>query len=300
MTSEDPHPTRRTLCKVCGVGRYEDTPEQARVPSNVRRWREHLSTVWRCGNCASLISLEVVDLEPFYDGYPYSQRKDDYFARRAFGRHLKLLEHSGVTAASSILDYGCSEGLFLSFLRTHGFKDCSGYDKYSERYSDEAALGREYDVVVCQDTIEHVDDPKGLLIRLAQAVRPGGVLCVGTPRADDVDLGNLKRSIHSLHQPYHLHILSERGITNLAVDAGFHVEALHRRHFMDTPYPFVNWRFLRAYLAANDDTLDAGFEQPRHGVFLRSPGLALLGLFGNLLPSSSEMIVMLRKGTGAT
>ena len=88
-------------------------------------------------------------------------------------------------------------------------------------------------------------------------------------------------------------------MTKLAMDAGLEVEALHRRHFMDTPYPFVNWRFLRAYLAANDDTLDAGFEPPRPGVFFRSPGLAVLGLIGGLVPSSSEMIVMLRKGTDA-
>ena len=170
-----------------------------------------------------------------------------------------------------------------------------GYDSHSRQFTDPGVLNREYDAVVCQDVIEHVEDPRRLMDVLARCVRPGGMLCLGTPRADDIDLMNVRRSIHALHQPYHLHILSRTALHHLAIAAGLEVEALYVRHSCDTPYPFVNWPFLRAYLAANDDTLDAGFDPPRPKVFLRSLRLLPLGLFGYLLPSRSDMIAILRK-----
>jgi SAM-dependent methyltransferase len=176
-----------------------------------------------------------------------------------------------------------------------GFADVAGYDAYSSRYNGPGVLERQYDVVIAQDVIEHVEDPAAVLKQLAACTKAGGILCIGTPRADDIDLSDVERSIHSVHQPYHLHILSERAIQLFSGQLGITIEALYRRHSCDTPYPFVNWRFLKAYLAAGDDTLDAGFDPPKLSKFLRAPQLVLLGLFGYLVPPTSEMIVLMRK-----
>jgi hypothetical protein len=134
---------------------------------------------------------------------------------------------------------------------------------------------------------------------LSHAVRPGGLLCIGTPRADGIDLRNPNRTIHSLHQPYHLHILSEKALKAIATGEGLVLEQLYRRHSCDTLFPFVNWPFLRAYLRALDDTLDAGFDPPRIDVVAKSPGLLFLGLFGYLLRCDSEMIAAFRKPKSA-
>lgn len=287
--------SERRVCQICGEGRVEAAPSKARVPSNVRRWREHVSTVWRCGNCGCLHSLEEVNLEPFYEHYPYGQRRLDYFTRRVFSHYLDRLRRHSLHVRASVLDYGCSEGLFLSFLRGRGFRECEGYDAHSQRFSDPRVLARQYDLVVCQDVIEHVEDPRHLMRTLARCLRPGAMLCLGTPRADDIDLADFHRSIHSLHQPYHLHILSEQALGDLAAAARLQLEALYRRHSCDTPFPFVNWPFLKAYLAAHDDTLDAGFDPPAPAVFFRHPRLLGLGVFGYGLPIASEMIAILRK-----
>ena len=287
--------SQRLTCAVCGNGGFNEQSERATVRSNVRRWRTHQSTVWRCQCCGSLTSLEVVDLDPFYAEYPYRRRRLDAFTRRVFGSYLARLRKHGLTPGASVLDYGCGDGLLLEYLKGRGFTDAAGYDAYSERHSDLGVLRRQYDLVNAQDVIEHVEDPVGLLRQLVECTKAGGIICLGTPRADDIDLSNVERSIHSVHQPYHLHILSERAIRALPSQVGLTIEALYRRHSCDTPHPFVNWRFLRAYLAASDDTLDAGFDPPRPSTFLRAPQLVLLGLFGYLMPVASEMIVVMRK-----
>lgn len=286
---------QRSTCVVCGKGRYERSAQIAMVASNVRRWSGHRSTVWRCGSCGCLHSLEVVDLGPFYQDYPYGRRRLDGFTRRVFAYYVARLRDHGLEASHAVLDYGCGEGLLLDYLREIGFTDCTGYDPYSAKYSDPGALERRYDAVICQDVIEHVENPRRLMELLAGCVRPGGLLCVGTPRAEGIDLERPAESIHSLHQPFHLHILSETALEAIAADAGLVAEKVYHRHSCDTPYPFVNWPFLRAYLKAMDDTLDAGFDPPRIGIVAASPRLLLLGLFGYLFPSPGEMIGIFRR-----
>lgn len=53
---------------------------------------------------------------------------------------------------------------------------------------------RGFDTVVSLETIEHVPDPRGLLERLTQMLRPGGVLVASVPVTPSTDLN-----------PHHLH-----------------------------------------------------------------------------------------------
>lgn len=285
----------RDTCVLCGQGRYDPAGDVAQVRSNVRRWRDVASTLWRCTACGSLHNLERRDLAPFYEGYPYARRRLDAFTRRVFDAYLRRLARHGVDPAAAVLDYGCSQGLLIEHLRLRGFADCAGFDPYSTDYRDPAVLERQYDVVVCQDVIEHVEDPRALLRELAAVLRSGGLLCLGTPRADGIDLAHAQDAIHSLHTPYHLHILSERALVAGAAAAGLRLEQLYRQHSCDTLHPFTNWAFLRAYLRAADDTLDAGFDPPRVSVVARSPRLWALGLLGGWRQTPSEMIAIFRR-----
>ena len=103
--------------------------------------------------------MEAVDLAPYYEGYPYGQRKLDGFTRRVFRHYLRRLAQHGLTAQSRILDYGCGQGLLLEYLRETGHACCYGYDPHAPGYNDPSVLERPFDVVIAQDVIEHVEDP---------------------------------------------------------------------------------------------------------------------------------------------
>ena len=285
----------RDTCILCGQGAYGQALESALVNSNVRRWQREQFTVWRCSHCQSLHSRERVDLDCYYRGYPFRRRQLDGFARRTFASYLSKLFRAGMNSSSTVLDYGCSEGLLLQFLAEQGVRDTAGYDAYVEAFDDRAVLSAAYDVVIAQDVIEHVEDPLELLDSLVKCVQPGGLLALGTPRAEGIDLHQAAKFTHSLHQPFHLHIFSEQSLQTLCESRGLQTVAIHRRHILDTPFPFVNWTFLRAYLRQLDNTLDAGFDPVNLRKILTSPRLVFLGLLGYLFPGDSEMLLILRK-----
>jgi len=287
-------------CPLCGQGHYGTSAEQAKVASNVRRWTAHRFTVWRCPLCGSLHRLEEVDIAPYYQGYPYGQRKLDGFTRKVFRHYLKRLIRHGLTSDSRILDYGCSQGLLLEYLRETGYPHVFGYDPYTPGYDDASVMEQPFDVVIAQDVIEHVEDPDALFDILVHATRPEGLICIGTPCADAVDLARPQASLHSLHLPYHKHILSERALIEAGSRHGLSLESLERRHSCDTPYPFVNWTFLKAYIESGDNTLDAGFDPPRILSVMTSPKLWAYGLLGYWLPVGSEMIALFRKPSART
>jgi SAM-dependent methyltransferase len=72
-----------------------------------------------------------------------------------------------------------------------------GLDNLEVRAVDLRAPGDEnvYDVVVCADVLEHIDDDEGVVRHLARALKPGGVLLVTSP---------------SVPQPRHLPLVAWR------------------------------------------------------------------------------------------
>jgi len=65
-----------------------------------------------------------------------------------------------------------------------------------------------YDVVVCWDVLEHLKDPRSALIRIANAVAPGGILVVGSPNPS-----SLKGLVTRL-TPYRFHVWVYRRFFN--------------------------------------------------------------------------------------
>ena len=134
-----------------------------------------------------------------------------------------------------------------------------------------------------------------MLSTLCSRVQVGGVLCIGTPDAAQIDLSDAETYALSLHQPYHRHILSEQAL--LALGREFNLEPLniYHRFYYDTLVPTVNYRFLRSYVRRAGNVLDAAFEPPRLGMVIASPVLIFEALFGYLFPPRFEMMILFRR-----
>jgi SAM-dependent methyltransferase len=258
----------------------------------VRAFKNTFFTMWRCIGCGSIHCAEDADLPRYYAGYPLSNQPNNVLSRLACHNQLRMLERASFRRSMTLLDFGCGGGLFVEYLQDAGVSSC-GYDPYVARYNDPIVLDNTYDAVVSFDVIEHDDDPRRFFDDLVQHVNPGGILTIGTPRAEGVSLHRPKDP--SLHPPYHRHILSERIMVELGRQRGLELVRVDRRSFADTLVPFANYQSMQAYIEATGGFLDIVAEPPRLRTVMGSPRFLFLGLFGYLLPRRNYMIVTFRK-----
>lgn len=292
-------PNESLTCNLCDrPGRFDEAAEQQSVPCNVRAFLEDRFTVWRCPNCRSLHCREAADLGYYYGGYFLGNQKLDYFTWCVLRNRLSMFRRRGLQKTDSVLDYGCgANGLFVEFLRARGY-DAHGYDPFAEKFSDPGVLSRKFNVVASFDVIEHDDDPRDFFTRQVDLLAPGGLLFVGTPRADGIDLS--KPLTASLHQPYHRHILSEKALLELGQAAGLDLVDLHHRWVADTPFPVVNNRFIMEYIASSGHVINSVTDPPKVGMVLASPRLMFFAIFGYLFPPPDAMGAFFRKPAAET
>src|SRR5574338_820884 len=286
------------ICNVCqNPGLFSSAQERQQVPCNVRAFSDEKFTIWRCSGCGSLHCREHVDLDHYYEGYPVKLHQLDFWTRVAYGEYMRRLRRAGIKQTQSVLDFGCGPGLLIQFLHEHGYRHVSGYDAHVAQFSDADVLRRQYDVVVSQDVIEHMEAPATFLTELAERVKSGGMLCIGTPNADGIDLSRPQAFSLSLHPPYHRHLLSESALLDLSRERGLRPVAIYHRFYFDTWIPTVNYRFLKTYVYRAGNLLDAAFEKPKVGLLARSPALWFYALLGYLFPPRSEMMILFRKAS---
>lgn len=127
--------------------------------------------------------------------------------------HVARYTWAGALAAGKrVLDAGCGTGYGSELLARSGATEVVGIDidaetvAAAERAAPQAAFEvadirdlpaaiGEFDLIVCFEVLEHLDDPTIALDRLAEALRPDGVLVVSSPNRDVYPPGN----------PFHRH-----------------------------------------------------------------------------------------------
>ena len=283
-------------CCICGTknGRAEGL-QFAAVRSNVRRFSRQQFALWRCASCRSIHARDQIDLGPYYEHYPFKRQRMSWMLRRVYGVLLGRLRRAGLRKSSSILDYGCGSGLLVEFLRSKGYARAAGYDAYSEQFADPGVLAEQYDCLMGQDVIEHVEEPLASLRTFAGLVRPGGTIVIGTPNAEAIDLARPERFVHSLHQPYHRHVWSKQALLKAAGDLGWRLQRFYTTAYTNTHVPLMNTRFLLRYLRSSDNTVDAAFEPLKgNALKLLKPAVFFDAFFGSFFDPRTEMFAVFR------
>jgi len=287
-----------TECRICG---YADDGQDAAsfgiVRGNTHRFLGKSFALWKCPKCLSIHSLDPVDFRDIYADYPLNRRRLDVFARGTLGNLLRRLIRAGLKKTDSVLDYGCGNGLFVQYLGERGYTRAAGYDPYVSRF---ATLnpGSRFDCVVANDVIEHVEDPRAMVAHCAQLCRPGGLVYFGTADSEPVNMGDLGPHVMRLHQPFHRIILTQSGLTGLALEPGLELLRSYRRSYMDTLMPFSNYRFLDEFNAALGNDMDRALDPAAAKIIGRRPSLLVYAFLGYFMPSAYEPALVLRKPRG--
>jgi 2-polyprenyl-3-methyl-5-hydroxy-6-metoxy-1,4-benzoquinol methylase len=274
-------------CNLCFAETGADQVETAEVRSDIRKFVAERFRVWRCPKCRSIHSRDEVDLAHYYAGYPFHGSTLDWRLRAIYRNMLRRLRRAGLTPEHTLLDYGCGGGGLIAYLRERGFSKAVGYDEFQDEFKDKSVLGRNYDFVVSQDVIEHVLEPWELLRTFDRVTRPGGVVAIGTPNAETIDLKRTDYFVHALHQPFHTHLLSRTVLLDSGPKLGWNLRQYYDKEFINTLVPFVNLRFAQHYTRCFDDTMDAAFEMRIDSWKLWTPLTIIYALFGYFLSEST-------------
>ena len=280
-------------CNLCGYA--TDKPNEddlGNIKGNTEKYLNQSFPLWQCPECKTIHSLDEVNFEEIYADYPLNHMRIlDVYARRTLGNLLKRLTKGGLEKTASILDYGCGNGIFIDFLKQQGYVNAEGYDPFVEQFKQQP--GKQFDVVVLNDVLEHVEDPGGLLDTAAKFVRKDGLLYAGTADSAGVDsMKKLKKHTMRLHQPFHRKIFTQQKLQELGHNRGFSEQAVYRRSYMDTLYPFGNYRFLDEFNAALGYNMDLALNPESASIVAKKPYLLFYALFGYFFPSADEPAVL--------
>ena len=287
-------------CAVCNYpineARLQDFGE---VRGNTERLRHTNFQIWKCPECLSIISIDLVDYHDIYSDYPLNKRQLDVFAKGTLGNLLKRLRNAGMKTTDTILDYGCGNGIFIDFLKSKGYQNVVGYDPYFPKFANLPIKHTLFDVIVNNDTLEHCDNINAMLQENLERLKPGGLLYLGTSDSEPVSMSNLESHIMRLHQPFHRVIITEQTLHNLSNRYKVDLVASYRRSYHDTLRPFSNYRFLDELNKAVGHNLDSAMDASiTNHIFLSSPRLWFFALFGYWFPSAFEPAIVVRMPLG--
>jgi cyclopropane fatty-acyl-phospholipid synthase-like methyltransferase len=191
-------------------------------------------------------------LENSYNEAEFVSRKDSvYAAQTYFGelQHLKLL-HSG-----KLLDIGCSDGSFIAIVKSKSAVEVAGIEPSIHAINSSDLSVREniqhttlesfqrkhgFNIVTCFQTIEHVNDLNGLVVKSKELLLDQGHLVFVCH--DRLSLVNRILGERSpIFDIEHLQILNKRGVKLLLQMNGF-VDV--KINSISNKYPISYWLLL--------------------------------------------------------
>jgi SAM-dependent methyltransferase len=229
-------------CPVCGQA---DAREWLQAPDRLHGRQEKYRLV-RCPAC-SLVWLsnppKPAEMHLHYTGayHKLISAGGENSPERWRDRKAALAPHK---QSGTLLDLGCSSGSFLQSLRSASW-ELSGIEMSADSArSTEARSGAKvfvgdileasfppeaFDVITCFDVLEHLYEPRRVMAKVGEWLKPGGIFYVLVPNIDSAEAHVFRTYWHGLELPRHLFHYSPASLKFLAQSAGLREVSLETR-----------------------------------------------------------------------
>jgi len=248
-------------CPICG---QTGAREWLRAPDRFHG-RQEQYTLLRCEAC-SLVWLskppKSAEMHLHYtDAYDrLISSAGENSPGRWRDRNAALAPHK---QSGALLDLGCSSGSFLQSLSGTGW-DLFGVEM-SEKSAGQARAksgahvfvgdildaefeSESFDVITCFDVFEHLYQPRQVMAKVVDWLKPGGIFYVLVPNVDSAEGHVFKGYWHGLELPRHLFHYSPKSLKFLAESVGLFEVSLetHRNPAVGTSLRYVGDDLFRA------------------------------------------------------
>ena len=210
---------------------------------------------FECVNCRTLFVDDLPSsefLENSYNKAEFVSRRDSVYAAQTY---FEELQHFKMLQGGKLLDIGCSDGAFISIVKSKSAVDVTGVEPSINAINSSDRSVRQniqhttlesfqeingYNVVTCFQTIEHVNDLKGLVLKSKELLLDQGHLVFVCH--DRLSLVNRILGARSpIFDIEHLQILNKKGVQLLLQINGF-VDI--RVNAISNKYPISYWLLL--------------------------------------------------------
>ncbi len=203
--------------------------------------------LFECRDCRHAFVDDQAFIETVIRSYP-DQPIDENYLSEARGRlktahkYLRQLEKL-LGYPGKILDIGCYTGFFLSAAaergwRTAGVENSGAAVRLARQqyHLDDIIHGdietavdqladQAYDVVTMFDVIEHLRNPSEIVARVAETIRPGGLLLISTPDITSI-MSRLQKQNWYAVLPSHIHLFSRTSLFHLLRERGLQIRSI--------------------------------------------------------------------------
>jgi SAM-dependent methyltransferase len=234
-------------CPACGTTErsFAFSAHDWYLEASAGRW-----SYFRCASCASVLAdpqpsdgeldaAYAASYGPYSDRPGLIERLAEPLARREAAALARLADATG-----PLVDVGCGAGAMLRRLGEVGWSGpMLGIEPDAEvaarvasklgvpvRVASVEELPAEVDgasLIVLRHVIEHVREPRAVLGRIHGALRPGGLIYVGTPDRRALAETVFGRHWHGYDPPRHLYAFTRGAVRSMLDQAGFDV--IHER-----------------------------------------------------------------------
>jgi 2-polyprenyl-3-methyl-5-hydroxy-6-metoxy-1,4-benzoquinol methylase len=196
----------------------------------------------RCGLIYHYPEPTSKELKKHYSNYGMSYEKKVFKSR--FKRRKKQclniarkLSKYFDTIKPKVLDVGCSNGIMLKHMSDYGY-DCYGVEVdpgaskiakelfnekriFTGQLADSPFLDSSFDLVLCQQTIEHVPNPFEMLCQINKALKTSGTLFITTVNFGGLSFKLLKEKWKNTAVGDHISMFTVHTIEHYLRNAGF-------------------------------------------------------------------------------
>jgi len=212
------------------------------------------ATIFECNHCESRRLEDTYCVDPsIYETLEYRNKLAQNIGTEAFNRqHIMMAKVFASTLDISdfrqktIADVGCGGGHLLDLIGAdaktciaiepnvefHNHLGAKGYAVFDYATTAIQSFHEQVDFAFSQFVIEHVADPVSYLTEIHTLLKPGGMVVLCTPNANDIMLDLLPQTYPSFfYRTVHKFYFTERCLMHAAKTAGFTsttISYLHR------------------------------------------------------------------------
>lgn len=236
-----------TSCKICGSNNISRKYQ-------LRDFRLDKATLYSYSKCSQCgVVFQNPQIAPNEMINHYNQEKVYYLPSSQKGVRKILIDHGLHKRAKIIkkfknsgrlLDIGCGSGAFINYMAKNTNFEVMGTEinkaninSIKKHYSLDVRFGEiadidlpndYFDVITLWDVLEHIHNPKQMILNLKPFLKSNGFLVLRLPNLDSLDSKLFKRFWAGLDAPRHYYVFSEESIKKLLHDLGFNIKSINQ------------------------------------------------------------------------